>query len=337
VSDWTHLRASIPMLIGMGLSGLPFVGSDIGGFAEAPSAELFTRWMQAGVFYPFMRSHTTFGTPDQEPWAFGTYHEALNRRAIELRYELLPYVYTVMKEATDTGMPALRPLFLEFPDEASTYDRDDEFMFGSQLLAAPVMREAQREREVYLPAGEWYDFWTGKLHKGPSTIRLQVTLDSIPIFVRAGAFVFRQPAVQHTGEMRGQPLHVSVYPAARASSEAVLYEDDGETLEYSRGDFARRRFTQARIISSDRLTATIEIGAPEGRYRPDARDLIVEVRWEGQPERVMVGTGTVLARRTTRELDSEPDGWTLSDEGFVIVKQPDRFEAMKITIEGPIK
>ena len=137
VSDWAHLRGSINTLMGMGLSGLAFVGSDIGGFAEAPSAELYTRWLQAGVFYPFMRTHTTLGTPDQEPWSYGAHHEALNRRAIELRYELLPHIYNVMREASLTGVPALRPLLLEFPGDSNTYGIEDQFMLGSDLLVAP--------------------------------------------------------------------------------------------------------------------------------------------------------------------------------------------------------
>src|SRR5207253_1736799 len=110
VSDWAALRQSIPTLLGMGLSGFPFVGADIGGFAEAPTPELFTRWIQLGVFYPFMRTHTAFGTPDQEPWSYGAEHEALNRKAIELRYQLLPTIYSVMRESADTGVPAMRPL-----------------------------------------------------------------------------------------------------------------------------------------------------------------------------------------------------------------------------------
>jgi alpha-glucosidase len=117
VSDWPALSQGLAVLMGLGLSGFPFVGTDIGGFAETPSAELFTRWLQLGAFHPFMRTHTTFGTPDQEPWSYGPRYEAVNRRAIELRYELLPQIYQVMREASETGLPAMRPLFLEFPDD----------------------------------------------------------------------------------------------------------------------------------------------------------------------------------------------------------------------------
>ncbi len=314
-SDWSHLRATVPVLANLGLSGFAFVGSDIGGFAETPSAELFTRWLQAGVFYPFMRAHTTFGTPDQEPWTYGTRHEDVNRRAIELRYQLLPHIYNVMKEATDTGLPALRPLFLEFPSDPATWGRDDQFLFGSDLLVAPVLREAAVDRGVYLPAGDWYDFRTGGRHAGGREVRLPVTLESLPIFARAGAFVFGQPVVQHTGEMPGQPLIVSVFPASR--SERSFYEDDGETLAYQRGQSVRRLFSQERTADA----VVVRVGAPEGPYRPAARDLVLRVRTEA-PRAVAMG-GRPL----------EAGAWSWS-EGWLTVRRPDRFEPLELRIEA---
>jgi alpha-glucosidase len=326
ISTWDHFRATIPMLTGMGLSGLSFVGSDIGGFAGAPSAELYTRWLQAGVFYPFMRTHTTIGTPDQEPWSYGTLHESINRRAIELRYQLLPHIYNVMADATTTGLPAMRPLVLEFPDDPRTWGLDDQFMVGSDLLIAPVLHEAQREREVYLPKGDWFDFWTGRRYEGGAAARIPVTLDSIPIFVRGGGFVFRQPVVQHTGEMAGQPLEVQVFPAA--ASERVLYEDDGESMAHTQGVSMRRRFSQAR----SETTTTIDVAAPEGTFRPAARDLVFSVQWAGDIRRVTSGTAA-LTRYTPQELSTQAAGWTVSDTGFVTIKQPDRFEATRVVIE----
>jgi alpha-glucosidase len=333
VSDWEHLRASIPMLLGMGLSGLPFVGSDIGGFAEAPSAELYTRWLQAGVLYPFMRTHTAFGTPDQEPWSYGTSHEALNRRAIELRYELLPQIYDVMREATETGLPAFRPLVLEYPEDERTYGIDDQYLFGSDLLAAPVMREGLHEIWPYLPAGRWFDYWSGAPVEGGRRIRQAVTLATIPLFVRAGAFLFTQPVVQHTGEMRGQPLIVTLY-SSDAASDRTFYEDDGESMEYERGTFMSRRFAQRPGASS---FPEIEIGAPNGRYRPASRDLIVRVRADSAPAAVQIGGGATAAlpRFTPDELERQREGWTF-DRGFVIIKQPDRFEARTIRLQPQI-
>jgi alpha-glucosidase len=325
-SDWGHLRTTIPMLAGLGVSGFAFVGSDIGGFAKTPSAELVTRWMQLGVFYPFMRMHTEFGSPDQEPWSYGTRHEQLNRRAIELRYELLPHVYNVMHEASETGAPAFRPLFLEFPKDEQSYKLNDQILFGRDLLVAPVLREGATERSVYLPAGDWYDFWTGRRHAGGSTLRVPVTLESLPVFVRAGAFVFRQPVVQHTGEMPGQPLDVTVYPAA--DSAASFYEDDGETRDYLKGAFVERRFTQRR----ERGGCVVEVGAAKGSWRPAARGLRLRVLFEGTPRRVLLGKETLPAL-SEDALAGQSSGWARSADGFVVVKLPDRFDAFRIGIE----
>jgi alpha-glucosidase len=330
VSTWTALQGTIPLLSSMGLSGFPFVGSDIGGFADHPTAELFTRWLQAGVFYPFMRTHTTFGTDDQEPWSYGTAHEIVNREAIELRYRLLPHIYNVMQQASETGIPAMRPLFLEFPSDSRTWDQDDQFMFGSDLIVAPVLRPGERERGIYLPAGTWYDFWTGRSYAGGGSVNLPVTLRSIPIFVRAGAFIFQQPVVQHTGEMGGLPLRVSVYAAPRSVS--TLYEDDGASLQYRKGMFVKRRFTQTRTDDG----ATIDVATAGGSYRPTPRALVLSVAWTGEPSRVSVraagGALTVLDRATSvMELDKKDSGWTMSG-GDVVVKVQDRFDGLSVSI-----
>jgi alpha-glucosidase len=312
-SNWAHLRQSIPTLLGLGMSGFPFIGSDIGGFVDAPTAELFTRWLQAGVFYPFMRTHTMFGSPDQEPWSYGTEHEAINRKAIELRYRLLPEIYSVMRESAESGLPAMRPLMLEFPADESTYGMDDQFLFGSDLLVAPVLREAATSRGVYLPAGQWYDFWTGARYSGPVGLDVPVTLSSIPLFVRGGAFVFQQPVVQHTGEMAGQPLEVTLFPSA--ASERWMYEDDGASFDYRRGVYARRRFAARR----DGAATVITIDAPEGTYRPKARNLVLTVRAQAATKVTVNGAA----------LDH---GWSARD-GALVITIPDRFERTEIRIE----
>ncbi|HEM47070.1 MAG TPA: DUF5110 domain-containing protein, partial [Alphaproteobacteria bacterium] len=324
-ADWSSLRQSLSTLMGLGLSGFAFVGADIGGFAHYPSGELFTRWMQAGVFSPFMRAHTETSTPDQEPWSFGARYEAVNKRAIELRYELLPEIYDVMEEASRTGVPAMRPLFLEFPDDPLTTSRDDEILFGADLLVAPVLREGLSEREVYLPAGEWFDFWSGAAVAGGRLLQVPVTIDSLPIYVRAGAFVFRQPVVQHTGEMPGQPLLVSVYPAAH--SETSFYEDDGESMAYTRGEFLRRRFTQTR----QQRGVTLEIGAAEGRHRPAKRALVLSLVGVSEASRVLVD-GLALARLEPEPFALAKSGWTVRD-GTVVVRTEDGADPRRIVVE----
>lgn len=328
-ADWSWLRQSIPTLLGLGVSGFPFVGSDIGGFVRPASAELYTRWLQTGVFYPFMRSHSELGAPDKEPWSFGYEYEPINRRAIELRYELLPYIYNVMAEAHQTGIPAMRPLFLEYPTDADAVSVDDEFLFGSDILVAPVLWEGSTERVVYLPKGDWYDYWTGRHFTGGVRTNLPVTLESIPLFVRGGAFIYKQPVVQHTGEMPGKPLQIWMAPAAE--SESDFYEDDGVTLDYKKSGFVRRHFNQSR----NKNAILIKVSAPEGDYRPASRDLLLESSLDGEPRSVSIqvaGKEIRLPRLQADAFERSRLGWQY-EGGSVMVKDNDRFEAETVIIE----
>jgi alpha-glucosidase len=280
-----------------------------------------------------MRSHTTYGTPDKEPWSFGFQFEAINKRTIELRYQLLPYIYNVMQQASETGVPALRPVFLEFPKDERAAGMDDEFFFGSDLLVAPVLWENAADREVYLPKGDWYDYWTGHRYNGNSTIHVAVTLDSIPMFVRGGGSIFRQPIVQYTGQMRGKPLRVLMAPAKE--SESTLYEDDGKSFGYRNNAFMKRTFHQTR----DGSTNTVEVSAPEGFYRPATRDLILELWADHEPKSVSLQTGAEtnavesLTRMNAADFIKSPRGWTYSD-GMVRAKDKDHFGSMTFTIEN---
>jgi hypothetical protein len=227
-----------------------------------------------------------------------------------------------MKQAADTGLPAMRPMFLEFPEDEETYGMQDQFLFGGDLLVAPVLREAATERGVYLPAGEWYDYWTGARLDGKRWQNVPVTLDSIPIYVRAGAFVFRQPVVQHTGEMPGQPLRVTAYPG-RAPSTTVYYEDDGESLDYQRGAFAERRFAQRREAGRQLL----EVGAVSGPWRPAPRKLELRVRLDGPPARVLLDGKPLAAATPTAP------GYRFGADSFLEVVLEDRPQAITLAIE----
>jgi alpha-glucosidase len=330
-ADWASLRQSVSMLLGLGVSGFPYVGSDIGGFVRMPSAELCTRWLQAAVFNPFMRMHTEIATPDKEPWSFGWQYEKVNKRAIELRYELLPYIYNVMEQASETGVPALRPLFLDYPRVDNTANIEDEFLFGSDLLVAPVLWEGAQSRSVYLPPGDWFDYWTGKRYAGNTTIQVPVTIDSIPMYVRAGAFIFRQPVVQNTGQMPGNPLHVLVAPADDSAS--ALYEDDGHSMQYLKGVFMKRRFHQVRNAQS----TVIEISAPEGSWRPAKRDLVLQLWTDREPSSVTEqfgsGSQSPMPRLNPDQLATASAGWSYAD-GLLTVKDNDRFDAVRFTTQN---
>jgi len=237
-STWAHLRLGVSMCLNLGLSGVAFCGPDTGGFAGDCDGELLARWTQLGALTPFFRNHSAAGTRPQEPWAFGEPYESICRRWIELRYELLPYIYTAAWQAAQTGLPMMRPLALAFPTDRRTYSLDDQFLFGDALLAAPVGYPGQTRRRVYLPAGAWYNFWSGEACSGD--IEAGAPLERMPVFVRAGSVVPLAPVVQHTGEWPPPALHLHIYPG---DGESRLYEDDGHSLAYQAGESRLTRFT----------------------------------------------------------------------------------------------
>jgi len=239
-SNWRHLWLSMPMLMNLGLSGMANSGPDIGGYSGFASGELFTRWLQMGVFLPFLRSHTFVHSPDQEPWSWGEPYLSLNRSAIQLRYRLLPYLYTAFWQCAQNGAPIVRPLLLPFQDDVATHTMNDQFMCGDAFLVAPVVEEGALHRFVYLPEGEWYDFWSDERISGPAWIRVQTPLERWPVFVRAGAVVATAPPMQYVGERALDRLVLHVYPGQGTS---LLYQDDGRSWACREGEFRLARFT----------------------------------------------------------------------------------------------
>jgi alpha-glucosidase len=272
-SSWGTLQTTLPMLLGMGLSGLPFVGSDVGGYSGGPSPELFARWMQLGAFSPFFRDHVATGTPDQEPWQLGFEVEDISRNAIGARYELLPYLYSLFHEAASTGAPILRPLVYEFQDDEATHTLSDEAMLGPFLLEAPVISEGASTRTVYLPPGRWFEYSSGAAFEGGQSIETKLTLAASPTYVREGAIVPRAPLSIWTGEKPKANLLLDLYPAEQASS-FTLYEDDGQSLAHEQGASSEIVYGLQRGEAGATLTAS----ARKGSYLPPSRALIVRVR-----------------------------------------------------------
>ncbi|HLL24065.1 MAG TPA: glycoside hydrolase family 31 protein, partial [Kofleriaceae bacterium] len=188
-STWSALQQTLPMLLGLGLSGVPIVGSDIGGYSGHATPELYARWLALGSISPFARAHVTNEVPGQEPWMFGDEVTDLSRARLADRYWLLPYLYSLADEAARTGAPILRPLVWEFPGDPATYDLADQAMIGSSILVAPVVEPGATSRRVYLPAGRWYEVHSGAFVDGPQTIDVATTLAALPMFVRAGGIV----------------------------------------------------------------------------------------------------------------------------------------------------
>jgi alpha-glucosidase len=286
-SSWNHLRLATPMLENLGLSGFAFSGADVGGYAGTPTPELLTKWLEVAAFQPIDRDHTEKGSGDQEPWVGGPEQEAVRRHFIETRYRLMPYLYTLAEEASRTGMPMMRPLFLEFPD--ATPDRHPldidvnaaaEFMLGANLLIAPAPFPDERDAyTVELPSTDWYDFWSGARiprphaptpQKGgapagpdqnvPVSVQVTPELAKLPVFVRAGSILPVAPLVQSTNETPRGPLTLRIY--AGESCAGALYQDDGKSYAFEKGAYLRMKFSCRR--SAEGLH--VEIGAHEGTY-----------------------------------------------------------------------
>ncbi|WP_245772000.1 glycoside hydrolase family 31 protein [Rhodothermus profundi] len=254
VADWSHLRQALTMMLSLGLSGQPFSGSDIGGFIGTPSPELYARWIQLGACSPLFRTHTAYGTPAQEPWSFGEEVEAIARKYLTWRYQLLPYLYTCFEEHQRTGLPVLRPLWLHYFDDPRTFEIDDSFLLGPHLLVAPVLEPGAQHRRVYLPAGRWYDFWSNRAYEGPDEILVEAPLDVLPVFVRAGTVLPLGPALQHTDEPC-DTLQLHVYPG---QGHSLLYEDDGHSWAYETGAFRRTTFMLEATSSALSLRVHVE-------------------------------------------------------------------------------
>ena len=270
-STWNHLAMSTPMLMSMGISGFPLTGDDIGGFAGSPPADLLTRWFEVGALNPIYRDHTAKDTADQEPWVSGPEHEAIRRKYIELRYRLMPYLYTGMEEASRTGIPLMRPLFLEYPEATGFYGDNRDFLFGRDFLVAPVTTEMVDAESVTFPPGDWYDFWNGEKHDSAATLRLHPKLEEMPLYVRAGAIVPMQAVVQSTQEIPAGPLELRVYPGA--DCRGALYQDDGHTFAYQRGEFLRVNYNCQ--LSADAVA--VSSSAEKDGYQPWWTDVSVTV------------------------------------------------------------
>jgi alpha-glucosidase len=238
-STWEHLRMSIPMLMNLGLSGMAFCGTDVGGFGHDCSAELLSRWVQVGTFTPLFRNHSAMGTRDQEPWAFDENTEEINRKYIKLRYKLLLYIYDNMWNCSKTGAPLIRPLVFNYQNDKNTYEINDEFLCGDNILVAPVVEQGAKARMVYLPLGEtWIDYWTKEEYKGGQYIIKETPLDICPIFIKGGTMIPVAQEQNYIGEKQTNKLTLEVY-LCNDSTETIYnhYIDDGESFKYQDGEF----------------------------------------------------------------------------------------------------
>jgi alpha-glucosidase len=294
-STWDHLHLSIQMVLNLGLSGIAMSGADGGGFSGGPSPELYARWMQVGALTPFFRVHSMLESPDQEPWALGPEVEAISRKYLELRYRLLPYIYTAVWQATQSGLPVMRAMSFVYPEDTTTYSMDDQYLFGDALLVAPVLEEGGRQRAVYLPQGVWYDFWSSERCDGAQAITVDAPLDRLPLFVRGGVVIPLWPVQQFVGEKPIEELELRVY-AAPGEYASVFYEDDGIRADYETLDAHR----VSRLIvtqTSDRQSLLFNWQVDQGGYVPSYSSVRLHlIGLEQEPAHVTVDQGMVASR-----------------------------------------
>jgi alpha-glucosidase (family GH31 glycosyl hydrolase) len=262
-SRWETLKTHVPVAINTGLSGLPYWGTDIGGFIPTVeyTGELYARWFQFAAFCPVFRSHGRNwhlhlpwgwdggdgGPPETNNFKpdpaelHNAEVEPICRKYLELRYRLMPYLYTAVRDCHDTGMPIMRALWLHHPDDAAAVARGDEYLWGRDILVAPVVEKGASSRRLYLPRGTWFDFWTEEHVDGSREIERAVDLATLPLYVRAGAILPMGPVKQYTDEPSDEPMTIAVYPGADGGS--TWYEDDGHSFNYAKGEWMRVSMT----------------------------------------------------------------------------------------------
>ena len=318
-NDFRTLEAQIPLGLNTGLSGVPYWGTDVGGFFHPvpETGELYARWFQLGAFSPIFRSHGWVWR-EHVPWAHGERVEAICREYAELRYRLLPYTYTLVWQAHTQGLPLMRPLVLNYPDDPRVWALGHQFLWGDDLLVAPVTREGATAWPVYLPVGVWYDFWTGARHEGPGGITVEAPLERLPLLVRAGAIIPMAPVMQHTGERPLNEITLRLYP--QEDSRFELYEDDGRTQGYRDGRYTLTAFECA--AASDGVVVRIGAAIGDPTVAPLRRRYRLELG-PPTPRAVTVDAHGELPRLAGAE-EPAAAGWWVDAHGLTGVRLPDQ-------------
>lgn len=265
VATWEHLKIANVQCQRLSTSGVSFCGSDVGGFIDSPSGELYVRWIQMAVFHPFFRTHSSGDHGDKEPWVFDETYTNIVRRFIEFRYELLPYIYTTFWKYSYKGIPMIRPLNLIAPEDPETTFREEEFMLGDHLLVVPVSEEGAKSRKLYLPRGIWYNYWTDEKIDGGQEVDVSAPLDQIPLFVKAGAIIPRQPVMQYVDEFEFDQLKLDIY-YSEEEFLVEIYEDSGDGMEHKKGGFKVREFSTSRTSSAFLIEQSLS-GHYESSYK----------------------------------------------------------------------
>lgn len=263
-SVWEHLEGSIPMLLNLGLSGYSYVGSDIGGFLEDGNGELLARWTQLGAFYPLYRNHSALNSLSQEPWSFGEEILKITRKYIKLRYSLITHLYNLFRESSLKGTPIIRPLFYHYQNDSKTFNITDQFLFGEDILIAPIIKPKIKTRMIYLPLGIWYDYFNGKKYEGGKYIIKDAKLEELPIFVKEGAIILKDKEMNYVGENKDR-YEIHIYTGQNNKKE--FYFDDGLTFNYEKAQY--------QLIDVNLNDNTVEVKSIVDNFKIESIDLVI--------------------------------------------------------------
>ncbi|VUX56407.1 putative Glucan 1,3-alpha-glucosidase [uncultured Woeseiaceae bacterium] len=304
-SDWPTLRINIEMSISMGLSGQNQFGHDTGGFLGSPDAELFIRWLEFSAFTPLFRNHSINTAAPREPWVYGDPYTEIIRDLIKTRYRFLPYIYSLFETAARTGRPVLTPTFFYASGDVATYSQDHDYLFGPNLLVAPVYEQGATDRSVYLPYGsDWVNFYDGTQFAGGQSVVVDAPLGQTPLFVRTGTILPMGPTVSHTND--GTPPHLDVHIFPGGDGMFVLYEDDGISFDYTSGLFRYTRFDN--FLNGDNNVVTITPLA--GAYDVGPRDIMLHlIGKSNSPASVLLDSALLIKFENEAELDAANSGW----------------------------
>jgi len=313
---WGQLQNQLPMALSAGMCGIPFWSCDISGYCgditdcEATS-ELYVRWMQFGVFNPISRAHHE-GNNAVEPWLFGDEAEAICKKSIELKYQLFPYIYAYAREAFDTGLPLMRALLLEYSDDPEVFGLDSEFMFGSELLVAPVLEEGAADKEIYFPKGYWIDFNHPETsYPGNQWVNFPVDIETIPLFVKQGSIIPMMPVMQYIGEDVDYPLIVHIFPATvNKKANFEVYEDDGETNNYKQEIFIKRKITCTSKRFEFEIVCTEMV---KNDFDATSRNFIYKIHLDQEPAMVYIGDQKVKKVKSKNSENSISENLKKSD------------------------
>ena len=267
VASDEHMLLGMRMLNSMGLSGIPFAGFDAGGFIGNASENLFARWISMAAFTPFFRGHSNVNTKSSEPWAYGEHTEEISRNYISLRYRLMPYIYSAFNEASKTGLPINRSLAINYTFDEQVYHEayENEYLFGPNLLVAPVSSEKEIEK-IYLPEGEWFDFFTDKKYTGAQEILIECPIEKLPVFAKASSIIPIQSQTYNQQENPVSVLEIHLYKG-KSESSFIYYEDDGESMAFESGQYYQRKITY------HPQTHQLIFGAVEGNFTSDFKEV----------------------------------------------------------------